>query len=82
MDFPVVLEVDMENQTYRKGTWRAEVDAEELASGKFQGVVLLFHEGGPAHEQQIMHRAKDISDSFDGALQEAKVLAHHVLGDL
>lgn len=72
----------MNNQSYRKGNWRASVDAEELASGKFQGVVLLFHEGGPAHEQQIMHRARDIADTFDGALEEAKVLAHHLLGNL
>lgn len=67
--------------TYHKGHWKAEVDVEELASGKFQGVVLLFHEGGSAGEQ-IQHRTVNVSDTVDGALAEAKVLAHHILGDL
>lgn len=58
------------------------MDAEELGSGKFQGVVLLFHEGSPAHEQQIMHRTVDVSDTFEAALLEAKLLAHHFLGNL
>jgi hypothetical protein len=72
----------MATQSYRKGKWRADVDVEELASGKFQGVVLLFHEGGPAYEQQIMHRVVDVSDTIDAALVEAKTLAHHLLGNL
>lgn len=67
--------------TYHKGTWKAEVDVEELASGKFQGIVLLFHEGGPSSEQ-ILHRTFDVSDTVEGALAEAKVLANRVLGDL
>ncbi len=68
--------------TYQNGKWRAEVDFEELASGKFQGIVLLFHEGGPSYEQQVMHRVVDVSDTVDGALAEAKMLAHHLLGNL
>jgi hypothetical protein len=72
----------MAHQTYHKGKWKAEVDAEEFSSGKFQGVVLLFHEGEPAPKHQIEHRVTEISDTFEGALQEAKVLAHHLLGNL
>ncbi len=72
----------MTRATYHSGKWKAQVDYEELASGKYQGVVLLFHEGGPAHEQQIMHRAVNVSDTRDGALAEAKDLAHHLLGNL
>jgi len=68
--------------TYHKGKWKAKVDVEELASGKFQGIVLLFHEDSPAYEQQIMHRAIAVSDTVDGALAEAKGLAHHLLGNL
>lgn len=56
----------METVSYQKGTWKAEAHAEELASGKFQGVVLLFHEGGPSTEQ-IMHRAMDVSYTVEGA---------------
>lgn len=67
--------------TYHKGHWKAEVDFEELASGKFQSVVLLFNEEGSDHEQ-IMHRVLDVSDTVDGALAEAQVLAHRILGHL
>lgn len=69
--------------TYHKGNWKAEVDFEELASGKFQGIVLLFHEGGASvDKQQILHRTVNISDTVDGALEEGKNLAHHLLGDM
>lgn len=72
----------MATATYHKGKWKAEVGAEELASGKFQGVVLLLHEDGPAYEHQTVHRTIDVSDTVDGAVAEAKVLAHHLLGNL
>lgn len=71
----------METHVYEKGKWKAEVHAEELASGKFQGVVLLFHEGGSSKEQ-ILHRAVDVSDTPEGALEEGTVLAQRVLGEL
>lgn len=67
--------------TYQKGHWKTDVDFEELASGKFQGIVLLFHEGG-ASSEQIWHRTVDVFDTSDGALAEAKVLAQHILGNL
>ncbi|HYD62660.1 MAG TPA: hypothetical protein VEC35_20055 [Noviherbaspirillum sp.] len=70
----------METVTYQSGTWKAEAHAEELASGKFQGVVLLFNDQGSSTEQ-IMHRAIDVSDTPDGALEEAKALAQRVLHD-
>jgi hypothetical protein len=68
-------------ETYHKGNWKAEVSVEELASGKFQGIVSLLREDRPSTEQ-IERRTLDISDTFDGALEEAKVLAQHVLGNL
>ena len=71
----------METSTYRKGTWKAEAHAEELASGKFQGIVLLFNENGNTGEQ-ILHRALDVSDTPEGALEEAKVLAQRVLHNM
>jgi len=67
--------------TLHKGTRKAEVDVEELAGGKFQGVVMVFHEGGEASEQ-IQRRTADVFDTMEGALAEARVLAHHILGDL
>lgn len=46
-----------------------------------QGIVLLFHEGSES-PQQIEHRTIDVSDTTEGALEEAKVLAQHVLADM
>jgi hypothetical protein len=68
-------------QTYHKGNWKAEVSVEELASGKYQGIVSLLREDRPSSEQ-IERRTVDVSDTFDGALEEAKVLAQHVLGTM
>lgn len=68
----------MQTVTYQKGHWKAEMHAEELASGKYQGVVLLFHEGG-ASSEQILRRARDDSDTPEEALEEAKLLAREIL---
>ena len=68
-------------ESYQKGNWKAEVSVEELASGKFQGVVALLREDRPSSEQ-IERRTVDVSDTFEGALEEAKVLAQHVLGNM
>jgi hypothetical protein len=67
--------------SYQKGTWTAEARAEELASGKFQGVVLLFNQKG-SYQEQILRRATNVSDTVEGALEEAKVLAQRVLGEM
>jgi hypothetical protein len=67
--------------TYHKGTWKAEVGAEELPSGKYQGIVLLFHEGSPS-DRQIEHRTVDELDTIEGAVEEASVLAQRILGNL
>jgi hypothetical protein len=67
--------------TYRKASWRAEVGAEELPSGKFQGLVLMFHDDAPS-KPRAEHRTVDVFDTTDGAVEEAAVLAQHVLGNL
>ncbi|TFW09716.1 hypothetical protein E4K72_04565 [Oxalobacteraceae bacterium OM1] len=67
--------------SYHKGTWRADVGAEELASGKYQGIVLLIREGKPQHDQ-IEHRTIDLLDTPEEAVEEASVLAQHLLGTL
>lgn len=66
---------------FQKGNWKAEASVEELASGKYQGMVALLREDRPS-DRQIEHRTIDVSDTFEGALEEAKVLAQHVLGEL
>ncbi|HJV81158.1 hypothetical protein [Noviherbaspirillum sp.] len=71
----------METATYRKVHWRADIQVDELASGKFQGMVLLLHDGRPTSEQ-VVHRTVDVFDTQEGALVEAKVLANRMLGEL
>lgn len=70
----------METVTYQKGKWKAEVHAEELASGKYQGIVLLFHEDKPSTEQ-ILRRAIEDSDTPEGALEQATALARRILDE-
>lgn len=72
----------MASASYHKGKWKADVGVEELASGKFQGIVMLVHEDGASYGRQTMHRAIDVSETVDAALAEAKVLAHHLLDNL
>lgn len=72
----------MAYESYHKGKWKADVGVEELASGKFQGFVMLLHEDGPSHHQQALHRALAVADTMDAALADAKMLAHHLLGNL
>ena len=67
--------------SYQKGNWKAEVSVEEVSCGKYQGKVSLLRQDRPSSEQ-IERRTADTSDTFDGALTEAKVLAQHVLGNL
>lgn len=71
----------MSSASFHKGTWRAEVRVEEVSCGKFQGVVSLFREG-QASTEQIERRTVNTSDSEEGALTEAKVLAEKALHDL
>ncbi|WP_292936773.1 hypothetical protein [Noviherbaspirillum sp.] len=71
----------IETATYRTEHWRADIQVAELESGKFQGMVLLLHEGRPISEQAV-HRTGDVSDTQEGALVEAKVLANRMLGEL
>jgi hypothetical protein len=73
--------MNMAALTYRKATWRAEVGAEELATGKFQGMVRLFHDDEPLKPREI-HRTVDVFDSTEGAVEEGAVLAQHILGNL
>jgi hypothetical protein len=66
---------------YIKADWVAEADIQERPDGKFQGVVLLLRQNGQAEDGD--KRTVDVvSDSPEEALDEAKALAHRILGDL
>lgn len=67
--------------TYTKENWRAEADIQRLPNGKFQGVVLLMRMGKDAAD--ALPRPVDAaSDTPEEALEEAKALAHRLLGSL
>jgi hypothetical protein len=66
---------------YKKAEWTAEADIQRLDGGKYQGVVLITHESG-AEGKQAQHTVASLSDTPQEALDEAKALAHRILGDL
>jgi hypothetical protein len=72
---------DMAAVKYKKADWTAEADIQRLEGGKYQGVVLISRENGSEAEQS-QHTVASFSDTPQEALDEAKALAHRILGDL
>lgn len=66
---------------YTKADWTAQADIEELADGKFRGVVLISR-GEGATSQDAEHAVEAPSDSPEQALEQAKALAHRILADI
>lgn len=66
--------------TYTKANWTAQADIQELAGGKYRGVVLISRAGLDTEEAE--HTVAAASDSPEEALDEAKALAHRILADL
>lgn len=67
--------------TYTKENWKAEADIQRLPDGKFQGVVLITRMGTPADDERP-RTVNTVSETPEEALEEAKALAHRILGDL
>lgn len=68
--------------TYTKAHWIAQADIQEIAGGKYRGVVLISHEAGNDTTDGTEHIVETPSDSPEEALEEAKALAHRILADL
>jgi hypothetical protein len=66
--------------TYTKANWTAQADIQELADGKYRGVVLLSRDGQEVEDEE--HTVAAASDSPEEALDEAKALAHRILANL
>ncbi|HEX7646699.1 MAG TPA: hypothetical protein VF450_04750 [Noviherbaspirillum sp.] len=66
---------------YTKAEWVAQADIQELAGGKYRGVVLISRESGDA-SQDAEHAVEAPSDSPEEALEEAKALAHRLLANV
>ncbi|HEY8605959.1 MAG TPA: hypothetical protein VIM12_02445 [Noviherbaspirillum sp.] len=66
---------------YKKADWVAQADIQELADGKYQGVVMMSHELG-ATSEDVKHTVEAPSDSPEQALEQAVALAHRLLADI
>ena len=66
---------------YTKANWVAQADIQELADGKYRGVVLISRENG-AGSDDAEHTVDAVSDSPEEALEEAKALAHRLLAEV
>jgi len=67
--------------TYTKQSWKAEADIQRLPGGKYQGVVLVTRMG-KSDADPPPHTVNSVSDTPAEALEEAKALAHRILGEL
>jgi hypothetical protein len=67
--------------TYTKASWKAEADIQRLPNGKYQGVVLLMPMG-EAMADPYPRAVDAVSDTAKEALEEAKALAHRLLGEI
>lgn len=66
---------------YKKADWVAQADIEELADGRYQGVVMMSRDAGSASED-TKHTVDAPSDSPEQALEQAVALAHRLLADI
>ncbi|RJG03981.1 hypothetical protein [Noviherbaspirillum sedimenti] len=67
--------------TYTKAAWKAEADIQRLPNGKYQGVVLLMPMGNTDSDADP-RTVNAMSDTAQEALEEAKALAHRLLGEM
>lgn len=66
---------------YTKANWVAQADIQELADGKYRGVVMISRENAVASDD-AEHTVNVVSDSPEEALEEAKALAHRILAEV
>lgn len=66
---------------YTKANWVAQADIQELADGKYRGIVMISRENG-AGSEDAEHTVNTVSDSPEEALEEAKALAHRILAEV
>ncbi|ADG14274.1 hypothetical protein QF000_005775 [Paraburkholderia atlantica] len=74
----------MEDVTYTKGIYTATASIREVAQDAFQGIVTLARdEGEPSDDQETtLYEVDSTSPTPGEALEEAKALAHRILGEI
>jgi hypothetical protein len=71
----------MDDVTYTKGIYTATVTVRKLDDGRFQGVVSLARDDATALET-TSYEVDIPNATVSEALEEAKALAHRILGEL
>lgn len=71
----------MEDVTYTKGLYTATATVRPLDGGEFRGVVSLARDEGEELENTI-YEVEATSTTEEEALEEAKALAHRILGEI
>ncbi|HZZ11685.1 MAG TPA: hypothetical protein VFE79_13440 [Paraburkholderia sp.] len=73
----------MDDITYTKGIYTATASVREPESDVFQGVVSLSRDEGDASDQETkVYEVEATSSTPEEALEEAKALAHRILGEI
>jgi hypothetical protein len=71
----------MDDVTYTKGLYTATAAVRPLDHGRWQGVVSLARDEGDELENTF-YEVEATSATPEEALEEAKALAHRILGDI
>ncbi|MEM5458665.1 MULTISPECIES: hypothetical protein [Paraburkholderia] len=74
----------MDDITYTKGIYTATASTREIEKDTWQGVVTLSRDEGDATEDQetTLYEVEATSSTPEEALEEAKALAHRILGEI
>jgi hypothetical protein len=71
----------MDDTTYIKGIYTATIGIRAVDGGEFQGVVSLARDDGEETEATT-YEVSATSASEEEALEEARALAHRILGEI
>ncbi|PLZ02259.1 hypothetical protein CY652_10990 [Burkholderia sp. WAC0059] len=71
----------MEDVSYTKGIYTAVAAVRAVDDGHYQGVVSLARDNGEALENSV-YEVDAVSGTPEEALEEARALAHRILGEL
>lgn len=71
----------MEDVTYTKGIYTATASIRPVDGGQYQGLVTLARDDGEELENAV-YEVEGTSGTPEEALEEAKALAHRILGEL
>ncbi|MGA3246785.1 MAG: hypothetical protein ABSD12_01165 [Paraburkholderia sp.] len=71
----------MEDVTYTKGLYTATATVRPVDGGQYRGVVALARDEGEGLENTI-YEVEATSTTEEEALEEAKALAHRILGEI